>query len=111
MYDDEAGDNGELVECSMGCGRMFNANVLAKHEKVCQKVFQSKRKAFNSAAHRAPEVEGFDKPPMKAMNATKVDKQAPNKKEEKGKIPKWKQQSMALRAGMKHAKNEPVSEE
>lgn len=41
---------------------MFNPKVLAKHENICQKVFQSKRKAFDSAAHRAPEVEGFVKP-------------------------------------------------
>ena len=111
MYDDETGDNGELVQCSMGCGRMFNVNVIAKHEKVCQKVFQSKRKAFNSAAHRAPEAEGFDKPPMNTMNTTKADKQPPKKKEEKGKIPKWKQQSLAFRASMKSAKNVPVTEE
>ena len=24
-------DGGELFECSKGCGRQFNANVLAKH--------------------------------------------------------------------------------
>jgi hypothetical protein len=47
----------------MGCGRQFNVLTVAKHEKICQKVFQSKRKAFNSAAHRAPEVEGFKAPP------------------------------------------------
>ena len=47
----------------MGCGRMFNANAIEKHEKVCQKVFQQKRKVFNSASHRAPEAEGFQKPP------------------------------------------------
>ncbi|MCB0370647.1 MAG: C2HC-type zinc finger protein [Bdellovibrionales bacterium] len=51
------------MECSKGCGRQFNINVIAKHEKVCEKVFQSKRKAFNSAAHRQLDVEGFKAPP------------------------------------------------
>ena len=52
MTMDEYGDNVELQQCRMGCGRMFNPDTLAKHEKICQKVFQSKRKAFDSAAHR-----------------------------------------------------------
>lgn len=28
-------DDGDLVECSMGCGRKFNSKALAKHEKIC----------------------------------------------------------------------------
>lgn len=48
----------------MGCGRQFNVNTIAKHEKVCLKVFQSKRKVFNTAAQRQPDVEGdFKIPP------------------------------------------------
>jgi hypothetical protein len=31
---------------------MFKSEVLEKHEKICRKVFQSKRQAFDSAAHR-----------------------------------------------------------
>ena len=50
---------GELYECGKGCGRQFNANVLAKHEKICEKVFQQKRKVFNTAAQRQLEGEGF----------------------------------------------------
>ena len=45
-------DGGELLECSKGCGRHFNSNVIAKHEKICEKVFQQKRKVFNMAAQR-----------------------------------------------------------
>jgi hypothetical protein len=44
------------VECSKGCGRQFNPDVIEKHEKVCEKVFQSKRKACKAAAQRAPEA-------------------------------------------------------
>ena len=54
-YDDD-GEEIEMVQCSRGCGRQFSTQAIDKHEKVCAKVFQSKRKAFNSAAHRQPEV-------------------------------------------------------
>lgn len=37
------------------CGRKFNPAALAKHAKVCTKVFATKRKAFNAAANRIPE--------------------------------------------------------
>ena len=112
QMDEYENDNGELVQCSMGCGRMFSENIISKHEKVCLKVFQSKRKAFNSAAHRAPEVEGFDKPPNTTLNKTQSQKQkqAPIK-EEKSNIPKWKQQSLAFRAGLKQSKNIPMTAE
>ena len=53
---------------------MFNTKAIVKHEKVCQKVFQSKRKAFDSSAHRAPEVEGFNKPPDVPMKKTQQKK-------------------------------------
>ena len=35
---------GELYECGKGCGRQFNANVLAKHEKICELKGNSKVK-------------------------------------------------------------------
>ena len=36
----------------MGCGRKFNPDSIAKHEKNCKKVFQKKRKEFDSQKHR-----------------------------------------------------------
>jgi hypothetical protein len=47
-----------LVECSEGCGRKFKEDVLEKHEKICRKVFQDKRKVFDSAAMRKQEEGG-----------------------------------------------------
>lgn len=47
-------DTGDLVPCQE-CGRKFNPDRLAKHQKACKKVNNSKRKTFNSAAAR---VEG-----------------------------------------------------
>jgi len=49
---DDDDDEGELIECREGCGRRFKPKALEKHEKVCRKVFQSKRKAFNTAEQR-----------------------------------------------------------
>jgi len=83
----------------MGCGRQFNVLTVAKHEKVCQKVFQSKRKAFNSAARRAPEVEDFKAPPSIPQREEKIKNTKQKPKEEK--VPKWKLQSAAFRAGLK----------
>ena len=73
-------DDGELFECSKGCGRQFNSNVIAKHEKICEKVFQQKRKVFNTAAQRQIENEGgFDKPPqyVNPMNQTRKQPEKP----------------------------------
>ena len=42
----------ELVECREGCGRKFNPDSIAKHEAVCQQVFQKKRKEFNTQKQR-----------------------------------------------------------
>jgi transposase-like protein len=40
-----------LNECK-SCGRKFNDEAYAKHSKICKKVFQTKRKVFNSQAKR-----------------------------------------------------------
>lgn len=97
-------EDGELFECSKGCGRQFNGNAISKHEKVCEKVFQSKRKAFNTAAQRQVENEGnFQKMPQQSLNQTKKPV------EKKTKIPKWKLQSAQLRAGLKADGNVPLT--
>lgn len=45
---------GELHECPT-CGRKFNERALAKHARVCEKVFVEKRRAFDSKAARTTE--------------------------------------------------------
>ena len=98
-----------MVQCSKGCGRQFSTQAIAKHEKVCEKVFQSKRKAFNSAAHRQADVEGDFKmpPPPPPVKEEKVK----NTKAKEEKIPKWKQQSAAFRAGLKQGKGQALTAE
>lgn len=39
-------DDGVREPCST-CGRKFNSEALMKHERICQKVFVQKRKAFD----------------------------------------------------------------
>lgn len=48
-------DESDLITCSAGCGRKFNPDSIEKHEKVCKKVFQSKRKEFNTQSKRIVE--------------------------------------------------------
>lgn len=49
-----AADDGTRIPCG-SCGRKFNEQALAKHVKICKKVFVQKRKQFDVAAARAPE--------------------------------------------------------
>jgi hypothetical protein len=46
---------GPLRPCD-GCGRSFNAKAYAVHQKICKKVFQTKRKPIDVSAMRAPDV-------------------------------------------------------
>jgi hypothetical protein len=65
--DIEEYDPKDFVECSAGCGRRFNPDSIDKHEKVSKKVFQSKRKEFNTLAQRVA-----DKDQIKLMNKGKA---------------------------------------
>lgn len=47
-------DDGYREPCS-SCGRKFNSEALAKHERICQKVFVEKRKAFDVKGMRKAE--------------------------------------------------------
>ena len=51
---------GDRHPCS-SCGRKFVEEALVKHEKICQKVFQQKRKAFDAKeARKAEGMNEFD---------------------------------------------------
>ena len=99
--------------CSKGCGRQFNVKTLEKHEKICEKVFQSKRKVFNTAVHRQAEVEDFKMPPPPppTLKEKEKEKQKAKGKGKEEKIPKWKQQSAAFRAGLKEGRGQQLSAE
>jgi len=46
----KASDN-DLKGCR-SCGRSFNPESLLRHQKICNKVFNQKRKEYNAANHR-----------------------------------------------------------
>ncbi|KAM3133798.1 Zinc finger C2HC domain-containing protein 1A [Paramecium bursaria] len=94
--------NEALYECSQGCRRSFNQKALAKHEPICVKVFQKKRKEFNVQKQR-----------IISNEQVKYIKQQPQieKKYQKAEQKKhqWKQQSEAFRAALKMARGGKVT--
>lgn len=101
-------DDGTRVECPEGCGRKFNEEALEKHVKICKKVFQTKRKEFDSAAMRQPEDENgyVQKPSKNKKQPPKSNAAAGNDKKSK-----WRAQSEAFRAGIRAGKGEELSAE
>lgn len=101
MDADMLDDGGPLVPCP-DCGRKFKEESLEKHTRICKKVFQQKRKQFNSAANRLGE---FDNANALIENASKIvkEKEVP-KKDKPGKVPKWKAESLAFRQAILAAK-------
>ena len=94
----------DLTPCP-SCNRNFNAEAFEKHVRVCNKVFQQKRKEFNSQAHRIVSNEHKqilqqvkrrgDDPPVKRQEP------APGRKAQD--MPKWKKDSENFRKAMKNA--------
>ena len=91
------------MECSAGCGRKFNPDSIEKHEKVCKKVFQSKRKEFNTMAQRIVE-----KDQVKLMNKGKAVEKKLEQQKKNEKMPKCKAESLAFRAVVAAKSNGPV---
>ncbi|RDD44770.1 Zinc finger C2HC domain-containing protein 1A [Trichoplax sp. H2] len=75
-------DPSEFAPCSH-CGRTFNPDVLARHEKICQKSANKKRKVFNSFNQR---ILGTDINKTQALKALKE-----TDKKDKPKGGNWKQ--------------------
>jgi len=84
---------GNLQECH-GCGRKFREEALEKHSKACKKVFQSKRKAFDSKKKRILDSEHA----MILRQAEVEEKTNPKLKQVKlKKKENWKKKSEMLR--------------
>jgi len=95
---DEYGEPGEIVKCTMGCGRKFNVNAIKKHMKICKKVFQAKRKVFDSGKARTQGLVEKSYGKSKAKAPSQGTKMGGNKKE------MWKKQSDAFRMMLKQSK-------
>jgi len=103
--DDVEDDGIERIECD-GCGRKFKEEALEKHGKICKKVFQSKRKAFNTKNMRIIDSEHATILKQKEMEEKKKGKQGNvvAKQNMNNKKAKWKKQSEEFRAIMKSGK-------
>lgn len=97
----------ELIPCTI-CGRKFKAEAHAKHVGICQKVFQSKRKVYNTTEHRLPDAseapELAEVRRRAAMAAKKGEVGIGEKPGEKKELKtNWRIKSEAFRAAMKDA--------
>eukprot|EP00397_Hematodinium_sp_SG-2012_P015822 GEMP01016123.1.p1 GENE.GEMP01016123.1~~GEMP01016123.1.p1 ORF type:complete len:345 (+),score=87.12 GEMP01016123.1:989-2023(+) len=88
-------DDGELQPCG-SCGRSFNAKALERHIKICKKVFQQKRNAFDAAERRLDHFDSSErpKPAPKKSGAPQVKKKGGN----------WREKSEAFRAAICNAR-------
>lgn len=108
--------NAELFECGAGCGRKFKAETLEKHEKICKKVFQTKRKQFDDTAMRLDGVVEAHEINQIKKKVVQDDKQQQKEKEKAkaaaaAKAASWKAQSEAFRANIKKAQGKQVTAE
>ena len=94
MTADQMPDENEIVTPCPHCGRKFNEMSFPKHVKNCQKVFQKKRKAFNTQKQRLVDSEQASLMKQGQLEA----KRNPKLNKQKGGIPKWKLQSMEFRS-------------
>jgi zinc-finger of a C2HC-type len=83
--------NNNFLECP-DCGRRFNQDSLAKHAKICAKVFMNKRKPFDSKKQRLiPEAKEIIKPKGKSGSSSNnsAKKGATIEHVQTQDVPKW----------------------
>ena len=107
--ENEYGEPGEMVQCTLGCGRKFNVNSIKKHMKICKKVFQSKRKTFDSSKARTEGV--IEEKAMGKGKGSKQTTQVSSKTLANNKKNLWKKQSDAFRSMLKQGKGQPLSQQ
>ena len=69
---DQMPDKNEILTPCPHCGRKFNEISFPKHVKNCQKVFQKKRKAFNTQKQRMVDSEQTSLMKQGALQAKKI---------------------------------------
>lgn len=98
--DEYADEDVDMVECE-SCGRKFVESAFDKHINICDKVFNSKRKAFDSKKYRVIDSEHATILKRKEYEEKKATKNVKNNNNNNlNKKPKWKRQSEELRAIM-----------
>lgn len=106
---------GELIQCPT-CPRSFGPRPFAIHAKICQKVFNTARKKFDSSKQRLEELAAADelkklgnktksfKGNTTATNAAKASSAAGAGVGSEGGVVKWKEQSKQFRQAMQAAR-------
>jgi len=97
-----AEEDAELLPCRH-CGRNFKLEAHAKHENICQKVFQNKRKVYNTTDHRLPDDPALAEVRRKAAQQARKGKVGIGEEHDTVKKNGWRAKSEAFRAAMKDA--------
>ena len=85
-----------MISCNV-CNRSFRESIINKHQRICLKSFQKKRKKFNVAGQRADGIEGMKESQQEAKKYELKRKSNQN-------VSKWKIHSQQLRMAMQIAK-------
>jgi hypothetical protein len=99
---------GRREECDI-CGRLFAADRIAKHAKVCAKANSGERKVFDMQEHRVRltyadnNAEGDAERALRAANENPDDHKRSNSQKKRA---SWRQQSNALQNAMKSARGD-----
>lgn len=80
------------------CGRSFTAQALKKHQKICKKVFQKKRKAFDMTKKRMVDSEQMS---LMKQGEYQAKRNPKLNKKNMGGVPAWKKQSEEFRRILK----------
>ena len=102
--DDEEYREVKTYPCPEGCGRKFAKEALEKHVKACVKIFQSKRKEFDSGEQRLLDGQTKAKPGRRQPSKQRELPKAKGKKD-------WKKESEAFRAAIKNAKGTKLTDQ
>jgi hypothetical protein len=88
----------DLLHSCADCGRKFNAESLARHRRICRKVFKSKRKVFDSAKIRLSAIEehlpGSTITPVASKKKRQIEQKPPTLKTN------WRLKSMQFRSAI-----------
>ena len=97
-------ENEEMIECPEGCGRSFRQDALDKHVIACKKIFQTKRKEFETNKKRAVNAEQI----AQQKKAERKEKMAMPKGKNPAKGKSWKNESNNLQDFIKKKKAETL---
>eukprot|EP00927_Polykrikos_kofoidii_P040728 TRINITY_DN34772_c0_g1_i1.p1 TRINITY_DN34772_c0_g1~~TRINITY_DN34772_c0_g1_i1.p1 ORF type:complete len:700 (-),score=134.71 TRINITY_DN34772_c0_g1_i1:62-2074(-) len=97
----EAAEDTEPQEQCAHCGRSFRLKALQRHQKICEKVFLQKRKAFDVVATVIPAEAAKAKKANEVLARKTAGRNVNGPVADSG---SWREKSEAMRAGMRAAR-------